>query len=109
VNRTEGTDPFGKWFADLCTSSGLTQDSHHGRVDYRNGAKIVVNLEDDGAVTLKLPIDEQQAMLHAPPEIVRLPSGWATHGWTTIRLDALERDHVRELLALAIATVAGPR
>lgn len=81
--------------------------SHHGRVDYRGGGKIVANLEDDGAVTLKLPVEEQEALLHEYPELVRLPGGWAKHGWTTIRLDALDRGHVEELLDLAVLTVTG--
>ena len=105
----DNESPFGEWFAQLCVASGLAQGSHHGQVDFRAGGKIVANLETDGAVTFKLPLDEQQSLLHEYPNHVELPAGWSKHGWTTIRLDALNREHVSELLATAIDTVARAR
>lgn len=88
-------------------SCELTQGSHHGRIDFRAGGKIVANLEDDGSVTLKLPLEEQHALLHQYPNLVRLPTGWSRHGWTTVQLEDMARSQVRELLTLAIETVTG--
>jgi hypothetical protein len=109
VPTSEHDPAFDEWFAQLCTSSGLTQGSHHGRIDYRAAGKIVANAEDDGAVTLKVPLEEQHALLHQHPDLVRLPAGWSKYGWTTVRLQSLERTHVRELLASAIETVTSAR
>lgn len=103
------TTPLDEWLRRLCTAHGLTAGAHHGRIDYRADDKIVVNLEHDGSITLKLPLDEQHAMLDEYPDIVSLPAGWAKHGWTTIRVEALSRDIVTELVLTAIETVTGAR
>lgn len=108
--RTAERNPaFDDWFVQLCLSSGLTQGSHHGRIDYRAAGKIVANVEDDGAITLKVPLEEQHALLYQYPDLVRLPAGWSKFGWTTVHLEALERKHVSELLATAIETVTRAR
>lgn len=59
--------------------------------------------------TLKLPLDEQRALLHDYPNLVDLPAGWSKHGRTTIQLSALDYDQVTELLALSIETVTRRR
>jgi len=109
VRPTERDPTFDDWLVRLCTSSGLTLGSHHGRIDYRAAGKIVANLEDDGAITLKISLEEQHALLHQYPDLVRLPAGWSKYGWTTVHLEALERKHMSELLATAIETVTGAR
>jgi hypothetical protein len=103
---SDGDRAFDEWFVGECVAKGLSAGSHHGRVDYRLNNKIVVNIEDDGSVTLKLPLDEQQALLSERPDEVSLPAGWAKHGWTTIRLDRLDRAMVVELLVMSIETVS---
>lgn len=96
------------WVIDTCEAKGLIQGSHHGRVDLRWEGKIVVNLDGE-VITIKLPLDEQQALLSEYPDEVRLPSGWGHHGWTTLHIDHLNRDVVEELIDTAIHTVASAR
>jgi hypothetical protein len=107
VNATDPDPSAEEWLHRLCAAHGLRAGSHRGRTDYRLDGKIVANLEDDGAVTIKLPLQEQRAILDEHPALVRLPGGWAKHGWTTIRLDALGIDQAHELLAHSIAAVSG--
>ncbi len=95
-----------EWVKTVCAAKGLVEGSHHGRVDFRENGKIVVNLETDGSITLKLPLHEQQALLNELPDAVTLPQGWAQHGWTTVNITEVDRDLVAELIAHAIETVA---
>ena len=94
-----------EWLIDVCESRGLVQGSHHGRIDLRLDGKIVVNLEDECSITIKLPLDEQQGLLSEYPDAVSLPKGWGHHGWTTLRTDRVDRDVVEELIDTAIDTV----
>jgi hypothetical protein len=67
-----------QWVRQFCEAKGLMEGSHHGQTDYRLAGKIVVNLESDDAITIKIPVDEQQALLHEHPDAVRLPPGGGT-------------------------------
>jgi hypothetical protein len=95
--------------AQVCRAKGLVEQSHHGRPDFRWQGKIVVNLEDDGWITVKLPIVEQQSLLAEHAGLVRLPNGWGHLGWTTLDVVQLEPGIIDELIDLAIATVAAPK
>ena len=78
---------------------GAEERGHQGRPDFRRGGKIVVNLdEDDRSITIKLAGDEQAALVARDPATFSLPGGWAKHGWTTIALDTVDGDEVRELI-----------
>jgi hypothetical protein len=98
-----------EWVVAICEAKGLIQGSHHGRIDLRLDGKIVVNLEDDGFITLKLPLDEQQALLSEYPDYVHLPNGWGQHGWTTVIIEHLDRDVVKELIDISIRTISAPK
>jgi hypothetical protein len=98
-----------EWVVTACTAQGLVEGSHHGRVDFRSEGKIVVNLETDGSITIKLPIDEQRSLLNDHPAAVSLPAGWGHHGWTTLRVDLLDKDLVEQLIAQSIETVNAPK
>ncbi len=99
--------PSSAWLVELCLKRGLVEGSHHGRVDYRAGGKIVVNVEDAEQITIKLPVSEQQGLLAEYPNAVTLPGGWAKHGWTTLRFGLLPADLVSELVSMAVETVTG--
>lgn len=105
--KIDSAFPSATWIAGICVSHRLVEGSHHGRVDYRVDGKIVVNVEDDGQITIKLPVSEQQALRNEYPDAISLPGGWAKHGWTTIRIGALGPDLVTELVLTAIDTVTG--
>jgi hypothetical protein len=68
--------------------------------------KIVVNVEDDASITIKLPLDEQQAVLSDYPDYVSLPNGWGHHGWTTLQIDPIGHEITAELIDIAIQTIA---
>ncbi len=93
----------------VCEAKGLVQGSHHGRTDFRLDGNIVVNVEDDGSITIKLPLDEQQALLAEYPDLVSLPTGWGHHGWTTLPVDHMDSVVIEELIDTAIRTVASAK
>ena len=67
---------------------------------YRN--RIVVNLDlDEQSITIKLPLDEQAALMERADGVFSLPGGWAKHGWTTISLDSADGAELRELITQA--------
>jgi hypothetical protein len=97
------------WVKEICETKGLVQGSHHGRVDFRLDGKIVVNVEDDATITIKLPIDEQQALLSDYPDHVSLPNGWGHHGWTTLQIDHIGHEITSELIDTSIRIIASPK
>ena len=65
-----------------------SESSHQGSPDFRYRNRIVVNLDEDGrSITIKLPLDEQAALVERDDKTFSLPGGWAKHGWTTISLE----------------------
>ena len=78
---------------------GTEEQSHHGKPDFRVRGKIAVNLDEvDETVTIKLPLDDQAALLARDDPAFTLPGGWAKHGWTTISLRLTEPDEIKELI-----------
>lgn len=66
---------------------GMTEGQHHGTPDFRLGGKIKVNLEeDDGTITIKLPIEEQAALIDRGGHAFSLPGGPNTGGPPSISL-----------------------
>ena len=81
---------------------GASESSHHGSPDFRHRNRIVVNLDEvQQSITIKLPLDEQAALIERDGGTFSLPGGWAKHGWTTISLAAADADELRELIGQA--------
>ena len=92
----------------VLTLEGAEEQSHHGKPDFRVRGKIVVNLDEaDETITIKLPLDEQAALLARGDSAFTLPGGWAKHGWTTISLRLTEPDEIRELVEDAHTRATG--
>jgi hypothetical protein len=108
VNKPDMSDNH-EWVKEICETKGLVQGSHHGRIDFRLYGKIVVNVEDDASITIKLPLDEQQALLSDYPDHVSLPNGWGHHGWTTLQIDHIGHDITTELIDTAIRTISSTK
>ncbi|MGZ4726920.1 MAG: MmcQ/YjbR family DNA-binding protein [Acidimicrobiales bacterium] len=78
------------------------ESSHQGGPDFRYRNRIVVNLdEDERSITIKLPLDEQAALIERDAKTFSLPGGWAKHGWTTISLADGDAVELRELIGQA--------
>ena len=81
---------------------GETEAGHHGKPDFRYRNRIVVNLdEEQRSITVKLPLDDQAALVQRDGSAFSLPGGWAKHGWTTISLDRGDAAEIRELVTQA--------
>jgi predicted DNA-binding protein (MmcQ/YjbR family) len=86
----------------VLTLDGASESSHHGNPDFRYRNRIVVNLDEDTrSITIKLSLDDQAALIRRPDGVYSLPGGWAKHGWTTISLDRVDDEELRELIVQA--------
>jgi hypothetical protein len=86
----------------VLTLDEASESSHQGRPDFRYRNRIVVNLDEDTReITIKLPLDDQAALIERCDDACSLPGGWAKHGWTTISLDRIDNDELRELITQA--------
>ncbi len=85
------------------------EKGHQGHPDFRVRNRIFMTLwPDENRVVLKVPVADQTALVAADPDTFGLP-GWAHQGWTGVRLDRVDPDRFRELVAAAWRHVAGPR
>ena len=84
--------------------SGIMEGSHHAKPDFRYRNRIVVNLDEtERSITIKLDLAEQAALLAADVDAFKKPGGWAKHGWTTIMLDLVDREEIKELVQTALS------
>ena len=78
---------------------GVVEASHQGHPDFRVKGKIVVNLdEEQQTITVKMSLDDQQALMARDDGAFSLPGGWAKHGWTTVHLDRTDKDEIEEVV-----------
>lgn len=88
--------------AFVLTLDGAQEASHQGNPDFRFDNRIVVNLNEAArSITIKLPLDDQAALVQRDDQAFSLPGGWAKHGWTTISLDLVDDEEIRELIVQA--------
>jgi YjbR len=89
---------------------GACEASHQGKPDFRYRNRIVVNLDEAArSITIKLPLDEQAALIDRNDGACSLPGGWAKHGWTTLSLDRFDDEELRELITQAWTDTTSPR
>lgn len=82
---------------------GVEEREHHGRPSFRTGGRIFSTLWDDPPrVMLKLPIEEQAALLAEQPGVFERAAGaWGRSGSTLVLLEAVDPVEFEELLRLA--------
>ena len=86
----------------VLTLDEASESSHQGNPDFRYRTRIVVNLdESERSITIKLPLDEQAALIARSDGVCSLPGGWAKYGWTTISLDQCNDMELQELIVQA--------
>ena len=86
----------------VLTLDAARESSHQGNPDFRYENRIVVNLDEKTrSITIKLPLDEQAALIERADGVCSLPGGWAKHGWTTISLDRVDDEELQELIVQA--------
>jgi hypothetical protein len=85
---------------ELALSLPGAHESHHFEVtDFRVNNKIFCTLPRPGQMGMRIAPDEQAALLAEDPDTFEPAKGkWGEQGWTLIRLDAVDRDHLRELI-----------
>jgi hypothetical protein len=86
----------------VLTLDDAREASHQGNPDFRFRNRIVVNLDEAArSITIKLSLDDQAALIDRGDGVFSLPGGWAKHGWTTISLDHVDDEELRELITEA--------
>jgi len=82
---------------------------HWGNPSYRVGKRIFATLgEYEGQAVLKIPVDEQEVLLEAMPDVF-VVNAWSKQGWLGVRLEAIEADLFEDLLERAWRSVAPKR
>jgi hypothetical protein len=79
------------------------ESDHMGHPDFRVGGKIFATLmPEDGWGMVKLTPDEQDAFVHAAPDVFSpVPGGWGRQGATRVRLEAATKAIARDGLTAA--------
>lgn len=86
-----------------------SEQPHWGKPSFRVGQRIFATVgEYDGVAVLKIPYDEQEALLAGMPEAFE-KNAWSSQGWLGVRLDVVAPDLFRELLEDAWRRVAPQR
>ena len=91
---------------------GAEERETWGHPTFRVRDKIFVSMseDDDGArATVKATPEEQEALVGGDPETYGVASHVGRFGWTTIRLDRVEPDELRELVVEAWRRTAPKR
>ena len=91
---------------------GAQERETWGHPTFRVRDKIFASMYegDDGAIaTVKASPEEQTVLVSADPATFGLASHVGRYGWTTIRLDRVDRDELRELVVEAWRRTAPKR
>ncbi len=80
---------------------------HWDKPSYRVRGKIFAVEQPDGATALlKMSLEEREAQVTLAPDIFSVPEKYATLAYVFVRLDRIDRDELRSLLAAAWREVA---
>jgi hypothetical protein len=89
---------------------GAHEDSHFEAVDFRVRNRIFIALPNPSLATVRLSIEEQQALLAEDPVTFEALKGyWGRQGWTRVKLDAVDPTQIRELIIDAWRRLAPKR
>jgi hypothetical protein len=82
---------------------------HFERASFRVRNRIFATLRDaDGQAVLKLPREEQEALVAMHPEVYAI-TPWGHQGWTSVDLAGADPEELRELIVEAWRGVAPKR
>jgi hypothetical protein len=84
------------------------EHAHFGRPSFRTRKRIFATLPDQVTAVLKLPLDEQSAVVETAPEVFSL-GGWSHQGWTRVALERIDEEALAGLLELAWRSIATQR
>ena len=89
---------------------GAQEQETWGHPTFRVRDKIFASMSDDGAMaTVKATPEEQEALVGGDPETYGVASHVGRFGWTTVRLDRVDADELRELVVEAWRRTAPKR
>lgn len=88
----------------------VEEKSHFGHPDFRVNNKIFATLwAGQNRSVLRLPHDQQAALLQENPGVFSRPPGGDRGGWTNIDLAKVDEEQFRELMKKAWAALPRPR
>ena len=84
--------------------------SHFGHPDFRVSNRIFATLwPDQNRSVLRLPREDQAALVLENPQAFSIPSGAGRGGWTNVDLSKVDEDQFRALILNAWAALPRPR
>ena len=101
---TTGVERLRRLVAEL---PGVEESSHFGVPDFRVAGKIFANASlSHPRVVVKLPRLVQEAMVQNQGDVFAEAPGWGRHGWTSIEMDKIDAEVLKDLLDLSWRQVA---
>lgn len=83
------------------------EHAHWDKPSYRVRGKIFAVEQPDGVTALlKMSLEEREISVSAAPDVFKVPEKYAKLAYVFVRLDRIERDELRALLAGAWMQVA---
>lgn len=88
----------------------VKESSHFGHPDFRVKKRIFATLwPDRHRSVLKLPKEEQAALVSARPDVFSIPAGGERGGWTNVNLALVDDEQLRQLMRMAWEVLPRPR
>lgn len=88
----------------------VKESSHFGHPDFRVKKRIFATLwPDRHRSVLKLPKEEQAALVLTRPDVFSIPTGGERGGWTNVNLATVNEEHLRQLIRMAWEALPRPR
>jgi hypothetical protein len=78
----------------------VEESTSYGTPAFKVRKKLFARLRDEGDVlVVKVDRDEREALIESEPEVYFVTPHYENYGYVLVRLEAVERDHLREILA----------
>jgi hypothetical protein len=78
---------------------GAEESTSFGTPAFKVRKKLFARLREEGEVlVVKIDRDERDALIESEPDVYFVTAHYENYGYVLVRLDAVERDHLREIL-----------
>jgi hypothetical protein len=81
---------------------GAEEGTSYGTPAFKVRKKLFARLREEGDVlVVRVDRDERDALIDSEPEVYFVTPHYENYGYVLVRLDVVERDHLREILTEA--------
>jgi len=78
---------------------GTEESTSYGTPAFKVRKKLFARLREEGDIlVVKVDRDERDALIESEPDVYFVTPHYENYGYVLVRLEAVERDHLREIL-----------